>query len=409
MANDSQWICFCASMMALLVLSLCSRVMLLSVMRKLAQPAEQPGQQALSPIELAFLLRPDDSAHCLIVLIVDDLQKGLKSPHLAAEELASRQYEVEIWNVLREYIKGWSMLKAHSLVPEVGTGNPVKIAFGFWKLRHWFVESFKSLFTDIIKDPRSLKRYFSPAGLMRVFLSLLSSGVKEPLVRNLRGSLLERNLLVPEMRRLEFAGYFRTLAVLQLLLLILLIAFVSGVSSWAALLGLTVCAAFDGVVLRLLAEAPAFLPFYDELSLVLDSVGRKGFRVNLLRQVLKTLRTIFWFLISVFAVVLLLLQTWFFSSVLHLASSNFYLVLFGLVALTCNFLLIAELTFRAIVVATHEQLSEYGKRLVAKYQTQLKTISPLTAFSTMLSAPQYDEQLSEIVAIYGIETLFLLA
>jgi hypothetical protein len=396
-------------MVALLALALTMRVTLLSMMRKLVPSAELSDKQALSPIELAFLLRPDDSAHCLIVLIVDDLQKGLKSPHLAAEELASRHYEVEVWNVLREYIKGWTMQKAQSIVPAVGTGNPVKIAFGFWKLRHWFVESFKSLFSDIIKDPHSLKRYFSPAGLMRVFFSLLSSGIKEPLVRNLRGSLLQRNLLVPDSQRSKYSGHFRLLSGLQMLAALLLVAFVSGVSNYAALFLFCLCAAFNGVVLRVLAEIPAFLPFYDEVSLVLDSVGRKGFRVNLFRQLLKTLRTIFWSLIAVLAVVLLAVQSWALSSFAHLASSNLYLVAFGLVALTMNFLCIAESAFLSIAVATHDQLSDAGKKLVAQYKTQLKSISPLTAFSTMLSAPQYDEQLSEIVAIYGIETLFLLA
>jgi hypothetical protein len=361
----------------------------------------------LHPSELAYLIRPGDSAHCLIVLAVDLLQKGIKSPS-ALEEVAQLPYEKDMWNLVSAYIKEWTALQAQALVPELRDRNPIKIAVGFWRLRHWLSNTLKNLHEDLVRDPRNLRRYFSPAGLMRVFLSLLASGVKEPFMRDLRSTLLEKKLLLAHETCRKFSGYLAGLACIHSLALLFLLITVSGLKRWEPAVILLLIAMFNGAALRLLAELPFFLPLYEELSLVLGSIARGGFRITVLKFLLKLLRTIFWSIVALFAAFVVALQALCLSYFFQLGS-GWLPALVGIAALSLNFTMVVDLAILSMRNLHAEQRSSAGEKLLRRYQMKLRSLSPSAAFSVALSDPQYSRPLSEIVAIYGVETLFLLA
>lgn len=414
MGFEFQWEFFCSCMLSVALASYVLRCVFLAAMKNSSKGivASKPissNQGALHPAELAYLFRPGDSAHCLIVLVVDLLQKRLKSAITSDDQIVDLHYEKVIWNFLTEYLKGWTFQQAQNLVPEIGTRNPIKIALGFWRLRDCLGNSFKSLVSDLIKDPLSLRKYFSPAGLVRVIMSILSSGVKEPLMNSLRDALLSRELLVPEAVGRKFSGFFSAIACIHFLLIILLpVAFRYG-NNWAAITLFLCAALLNGFILRLLAGLPSLLPFYDEITLVLDSLGRTGFRIRLLRGVLKLLRSIFWLIIVAGAFSLISLQAAGLAYLLHFENGSWQISFLCLTLQSLSAALATGLFFLSIRVAVSEQRSHDGDELIKSYQTQLRTVSPIMAFSATLADSQYKEQFSNIVALYGIETLFLLA
>jgi hypothetical protein len=414
MVLDTQWILFSGLLLAL-ALSFCGlRKICLAAMKKTV--ADSSGQSLL-PVELAYLIRPSDSVHCLIVLAVDLLQKGIKEPAAASGEAPAaasgepptRHYEKAAVASITAYIKDWTLLQAQSLVPELVEGNPIKIARGFWRLRQWLFDGFKNLQADLIKDPRNLKRYFAPAGIMRILLTLIGAGVREPLMRDLQNTLLERGLMLSVVARQRFAGYLSALAGASLLSTAVLSFYLSPVQNWVIVFLAALASFLNGVVLRLAAELPAFLPFYEEVALTLSSIGRKSIRVTILRGVLTFLRSVFWFALGSTAAVIAVLQALALAFLFPAAGVHWLDCFCAIVSLTVSFIVAADVFFLSLRVSNTEQKSRAGEQLLKRYQSKMRHISPITAFSAALTEKSYTEELADIVALYGIETLFLLA
>lgn len=406
MEFDTQWDIFCGVLLLIAGASAVMRSVCLSAMRRV--PGQSIGE--LQAAELAYLCRPGDSSHCLIVVLVDLVQKALKPlPPEPENQLSVVNYEKEIWQYVQDYVKGWSKQKAQELVPELATRNPIRIVVGFWRLRSWIAGTFKNFLDSFIKDPLHIRKYFSPAGLMKAFVSIAGSGLKEQLEQSVRETLLERNLLVAQELRGKFSAYFIVIGILNLIFTAILLVRFTGINHWQSILALTLCAAFNGALLRVLSVLPLFVPFYEELSTVLDSVKRHGMRIRTLRTVLKFLRASYWTLVGIISSGIFVLQALAFAYLLGLHSSQWWINLLGVISLTLNFFMIAELFSLSYKVGLSEQLSSNGLSLFRRYHKQLRKVSLLEAFAKTLSEPEYNKELSEIVALYGIETLFLLA
>ncbi|MBX9689471.1 MAG: hypothetical protein K2X27_22365 [Candidatus Obscuribacterales bacterium] len=405
---DSQFSCFSFSGVLLLLaaFSYALRAYALAKMRKIEGSSKPVG---LQPTELAYLLRPGDSSHCLMVLVIDFLQRALKSPQSMKDELAKVQFEKEIWNSVESYIKDWSKQKTDELLPELRTKNPMKIVRGFWRLKQWLGSALKSALTDLIRDPLSIRRYFSPSGILRTFVSLAASNVKEQLRTSLRSNLLVRELLLSDQRRAKFSRIFLGLAFLHFFVLAVLVAAFFSLSNWQSVIILTLITALDGALIRLVAELPVFLPFYEELSSLLETVSRKSKRIAVLRSLFRFLMLAFWSIAILLFMLCLALQSFAFSYFGAAPNCSWYLALFAFVALSINFVLIADLFFLFFSVQNNDQLSSIAKLELDEYRKKLRHLSPAEVFAKTLISTDYDQELSEIVAIYGIETLFLLA
>jgi hypothetical protein len=72
-------------------------------------------------------------------------------------------------------------------------------------------------------------------------------------------------------------------------------------------------------------------------------------------------------------------------------------------------LLLLELAFDAYKMRWRSQPSLSALALIADSRQRLAKVSPVEAFRQLLASREYSPECSELLAIYGIETLFLLA
>lgn len=415
---SSQLLVSCGLLLLTAVLSIVVRSFALAQMRRIAG-TKSAGD--LHPAELAYLMRPNDSSHCLIVLLVDTVQKGLKAqvgstadpaapPALSGATSGSTQltvlkYENIVWGNVKDYIKDWSVQKAKELIPELKSKNPVKIISGIWRFRLWLWNAATGLLDEIVKDPRHIRKYFSPFALLRLFVSVAGQGVKEKLATDLKDKLLEKELLVSEKRRASYAALFSCLALVQFAAAAAIIYMLSGLQSMHVF-ALLFAAGVNGIVMRILLEIPSFLPFYGDIAQVIDLVKKKGFRISLLRAVMRLSRGLYWNLLAIVSLLVFLLQAALASLIF---SSPFFGNLLAIVAVSLNFASMAELFLLSFRVANTEQLSAQGQTKLLAEHEQIQKVKLTDLLSTALSSPDYNQDLSELVAVYGVETLFLIA
>lgn len=400
---ELQFLVFCATLLAVAGLSFSCRFLALSQMRR------SPGIQtnnSLHPSELAYLFRPGDSAHCLIVLIVDTLQRELKSQKASEFQVSKLLYEAEVWSKIKAYIQDWSLQKAQQVLPEIASKNPLHIATGVWRLRFWFWNAIKGFFSELIQDPLQVRKYFSPVGLLRLFVSIAGSGVKEQLANSVRESLLKKEMLVPEGRKNAFARILGVLACLHLIAVAVVVALMSGLAT-NAIVFLLLFSALNGFLLRVAVALPLLLPHVEDVSRVLDSVSNKGIRIRLMRFLLGFARSSYWTFISIFSLLAFLVQAIILGQFFGMHSSQWPINIIGIFVLTLNFMLMIELCYRCFQVSSSDQLSNKGICELDSHHRELQKVKLVQAISTAMSEPAYNEQLSDIVAIYGVETLFL--
>lgn len=400
---DGQWYLFCAVMGATSLLSLFARSLVLSRMRKVEGLSSATD---VHPVELAYLFRPGDSAHCLIVLLVDSVHKELKQQQSGDFQLSKILYEAEVWPKVRAYIKDWSMQKAQQLVPEITSKNPLKVAGAVWRLREWFWNAIKGLFSEIIQDPLHLRKYFSPVGLVKLFVSVAGTGVKETLSSNVRRTLLTKKLLVEEDSRNAASRLLTGIASVHLIAIACVVYF-AGIQRADATFLFILFALFNGFMLRLLSWLPTLLPHFDEISKVLGSVSKKGFRISLVRSVFGTAHGAFWLITGIFGIGIGIAQAAVLGYFFGMHTNVWVLNFAGIALLSLNFLVIFELCFRSLIVASTEQTTDAGVQALELHHQELKDARLVQAISAAMSNPSYSEELSDIVAIYGIETLFL--
>ena len=376
-------------------------------MRNIGVSSTPPGK--LHPAELAYLLRPGDTTHCLIVLLVDAVQKVAKSQTQGAPgggtQLSQPAYEAEIWSSVKDYVQAWSTQKVQQLIPELKSKNPIKIVSGIWRFRLWLWNVLTGLLDEIVKDPRHLRKYFSPTALLRLFVSVAGAGMKDKIAGEVRDNLRAKDLLISEKRRGQFATLFSVLALLILSAPICTLIFFAGISSGQAA-SLLVLSALNGLGLRILIEIPILLPYYGDIAQVLDLVKKKGIRVAILKLVLKFSRGVFFTLLVVLSCVILSIQSLLLMGFFH---ADFALNLLVLVIASANFALIFELLLQAYQIANIEQLSSQGQAIVDAEHAEIQKLKLTELLSDAMSSPDYNQELSDLVAVYGVETLLLIA
>ncbi len=401
-----QWLSVCGLLCLAASLSFACRCLLLD---RLKQVPRSDVPVSVSPAELAYLLRPADSTHCMMVLTVDFLQKGLKSPAALDEELQALDFKQEIWRMVKEYIKTWSEQKSHELLPELKTGSPLRILRGLWRIRLFVLDTIKVFFADIIKDPLQIRKYFSVTGLVRLFVSSLSSNLKTKLGDNLHASLLQKNLLLSSETRQLYANYLNILAVIHLAVCVLICVLVPHQIHWQSMLVLVVSAVANALLWRTIGELRNAIPFYEELALALRSVKREGYRFAIVRFLVWLVQKGVFLACLVTAAFTIGLETLILHQFFILQAVAWYFCTLGILAFSVNFLVMIDSLFESSRLASTDQVTSEGLKVLALCRSRMRNIGPIAALTNTLSDPDYNAQLSEVVAIYGIETLVLLA
>jgi hypothetical protein len=361
-------------------------------------------ESELAPAELAYLLRDGDMTHTMLVLIVDLVHRAAKS-HGEGQPVELRPYEAVIWTSVKEHMSRWAQQKADEYVPIRDMRNPWQWAARWRVLKRFFSETLRQFISDTLKDPLHIRRYFSLSCIVRFGLELYTSAARQNVESALRARLSERNMLVPSQRRLRCAKLFGVLA--------LLVVAAGWVSQWQimpniaglAYLTVLVFSFVNAGALKLLLWLPSLIPTYDEFSRVASGLPREGRRIALVRAVLRAIGLLLLLigtgvlallLLGEFTGVRLLLQIGAHEAGALLAGSS----LLALSALQC--------LIDAYFVATRDLPSVLADRRIRSTLRSIAHTSPLNSLKSMLGDAQYDQTFSDVVAVYGMETLWLL-
>ncbi|MBX9695451.1 MAG: hypothetical protein K2Z81_23905, partial [Cyanobacteria bacterium] len=155
-----------------------------------------------------------------------------------------------------------------------------------------------------------------------------------------------------------------------------------------------------------LLAARQFIPLYEELAVVARQVQRKSLRLNVIRFVLNSITWLLW-LVFLITTLLSTLIGLLFISLLHApAGAPFFLE-------TAAFLLtnfaVVDVVFEAGRLSLQECPSPKAELELARLREDLSDTRPYNAFQDFLQSEEYNPKLSRLLAIYGIETLFILA
>ncbi len=362
---------------------------------------EQSPENMLAPCEIAYLLRGGDVTHTMVVMAVDLLQRKLKNTTDDDSTLAP--YEQNMWEIVTRSVKEWAMQKTQETVL-AGAKTPLQISRRVFFLYNFMRKSLKTVIGDTIQDPRRLKRYFAPSGLMRILADFTSAGYKQAFQNELRKDLLARGLLVSEETRLKVGKYFFLVATSGLVLSLIPLFLLASLPITQSIISLlsALAAAF---LARLILSFRELLPLYQELAIVAEKVERSGWRFKLLKTVLNSINVVFWLapIFSIFASIgigfgLLLItgQTANFQSFLYIF------------AMTITYFVIFDFVFEGWKLLIEETPTPEAEKQLALLQKTFSHISPLESFRTVLSSDQYDPTFSRLLALYGIETLLVL-
>lgn len=390
---------FCLSLGGLLVLLLFSRHRL---RRMCSSPLiESKADNMLAPCEIAYLLRGGDVTHTMVVMAVDLLQRKLKNT--TQEEFELAPYEQNMWEIVTRSVKEWAMQKTQETVL-AGAKTPLQISRRVFFLYNFMRKTLKTVIGDTIQDPRRLKRYFAPSGLVRILADFTSAGYKQAFQTELRKDLLARGLLVSEETRLRVGKYFFLVAISGLVLSLIPLFLLASVPLAQAIISLlsALAAAF---LARLILSFRELLPLYQELAIVAEKAERSGWRFKLLKTVLNSVNIIFWFALIVsilasigigFGLLLIAGQTANIQSLLYIF------------AMTITYFVIFDFAFEGWKLHIEETPTPEAEKQLALLQKTFSHTSPLDSFRAVLSSDKYDPTFSQLLALYGIETLLVL-
>jgi hypothetical protein len=365
---------------------------------------QSPAVQAttpLAPAEMAYLLRDGDMSHTLIVMSVDMIQRVVKS-QTSSSLPTLRPYEKQVWLSVKEFLKQLAEQKAGHLVPVTNIKNPVQWAVRFNAIKRFFGENLRTLVTEVIKDPRHIRKYFSIAGVARLAVQLYTSSVRGAVERELRDELLKAGLLVTEARRRKYAA----------LIMLLIPGMVAGSLAASAfthvsvplLLAVLGMGALNAAILQVVGALPGFVPTYEEFAKVSAELKRSSARLTAVRTVLRAGKVIIYAVLAVLAFVLLAAELAFTAFVLNTPGAMPLLIaatLLGTVVVLC----IRDWHG----LAWTEQPTILAQSRMAEAKETLAKTSPLGSLTALMGDPDYDPTFSQLVAYYGIETLWLLS
>ncbi len=370
------------------------------------QPWQQKEPASLKPPELAYLLRAGDMSHTMIVLAVDLIQRSLKSQASDNSGLKLEPYEDLIWSDVKDFTRHWAQQKIAQVIPLSRPQGFLGWLVGIKAVKTFLTETLLRTIRELLKDPRHLRKYFSAAGVARLAMDLYASGYKDIIESNLKQELLSRGLIVEESRRTTFSSIFSLFAAASLLSFCGLSLLLPLRYNQLALVALLTMGFLNAALIRAVRFVPSLLPAYEEFRQVIFEIERNSFRFSVFRTT---------FRLANFMLLSLLLALLGMGVLVELTISKLILAVpevasAGLIAsFTCAGLLFIQLLLDSHNLRWHEFPTGRALGAVKCAKCKIAARSPIQCLRQVLTDPEYDPTFSEVVAIYGIETLWLLS
>lgn len=396
---------FLAYLFSLLVLELAARAWIFNSLNeaKDSATASNSSKEELRPAEIAYLIRGGDTTHALIVLAADLMQRALKRGDDMSFLNRLTDYEKNMWTVTKKALTDWAQQKAKKTI--LGDArSPIQIAKRLSFLYRFITSSLSTMIKDSINDPKRLRKYFSAQGLWRIIADFTSAGYRQAFEKEIRETLLSRGLLIETARRKRHASLLLTASILGFagVFLVAALAF----KTWYLALVLGTGSLVAAAIFRTVLIARQLLPFYEELAVVANQIERTSRRLNLVKFLLRSVDTLNWLVaILLGGIISVLVLT--LAKLLYLEGGG-DLVLGYLGLFVANFACV-DLLFKALDLSFNDQPSKIALQEIKLLKEDLKEIKPLNSFKEYLDSQVYNPKFSRLIAVYGIETLFILA
>jgi hypothetical protein len=370
-----------------------------------------PGHEAdpdrqLSPTEAAYLTKEGDGGFAFIVILFDILHREVKEKiaggAIETFDSTQRPYEVALKKAAGGSIKEWSLRKMGAVTAS-GRKDPVRFVTrlpAVYKLMRTGVEG---TVREVIRDPRNIKKFISVPGLLRLAADIGATGYKTTLAHGLKEHLTEVGFLASdETRQYTIKLLLTTFALCQIILLVLILLTIP--SQLHACL-IYFCALFATVVVHACTGAREFIPLYSDLSRALAQVKSTNVRIAFVRIVLNLVTTLLNILSVIVFIVLFGCGSLFLYLTHTVASLSTYLMLIAQ-------MLVQLIAFSYLVEAYKLTFGELptkeAKQSLAVLKKKYRQEDTLPALKTMLGENDYSPDLSYLIALYGLETLFLI-
>jgi hypothetical protein len=363
----------------------------------------------LAPVEIAYLTGGGDTTFALSVLVFDMLHREVKfrinsTTELLLPSTASNNtfYESKLQGLIKSSLKNWG----ERTVDAAGL-NVKKDPIGFIRrlplLYRLLSAALKGTAQEVLKDPRNLRKYISKAGLMRILAEIGASGLKQQFADELHAELLAKGLLLDTKPRQKLAAIYTFCFVIAQIVFVSLLLL--AIPNHTHALIIFAISAFTACSVKAAIGARSFIPLYEDLSEVLNHATRQNFRIAAL-QVFLHIVNLF---LNGMSILVFLILFGLGSLVLYLThtvnSAATYLMLISM-------MLAQYIAAGYLLEAYRLSLSECNSPLAISHLKLLKTryrsSSSIDALKSLLLNSQYDAELSYLLAIYGIETLFFI-
>lgn len=372
----------------------------------------------LAPVEIAYLSRNGDTTFALSILVFDMLHREVKNRLNSSSDLVlasastslpaipttvgATYYEIRLQEIIKSSLKNWGekTLDATGL-------NYKKDPIGFIRrlplLYIFLSKALKGTAKEILTDPRQLSKYISKTGLMRILAQIGSSGLKQEFEKGLQGELLAKGLLLePKPKQKLATAYSICFIVAQIIFVsLLLLAIPNHIHALIifAVSALTACTVKAAIAAR------SFIPLYEDLCEVLNHATRRNFRIAMLQAFIHLVNIILNGL-SIFVFFILLLMG---SLVLYLTKTvdtpATYLMLLSMMLAQY---IAAGYLLEAYRLSLSECSSPLAQRHLKLLKLRYRSSSSIDALKSVLLSTEYDSELSYLLSIYGIETLFFI-
>lgn len=360
------------------------------------------GATQLRPAELACLAKSDDLLHIILVMAVDLTQRAVKAT-LGGAPTEILDYETKMWELTKDFLKQYADKKIEPLKPASFSLNPIGYFRGIAALYGSILGLIRRMSQDLAKDPKHIRRYFSIGGIVRLVADFFTAGYQDAMQAELTGSLTRKRLLVSESRCKQFSLIFITTGVI---FAVISIAATVYYLPQNLVVPIPICALFTALAVQLTIFLKDSIPLYPEFVRLLGHLERKDWRISALSLILGCLRVLAW----ATAVGTFMFMIVFSTVVLFFIVPGFPLDYVDLLATLAGVLLVCSSMIRFGLTLQYEQVpTSLGNQRLSEARKRISKISPLSSFWDMLKTESYDPQFSEVVAIYGIAPLIILA
>jgi hypothetical protein len=364
-----------------------------------------PGER-LRPAEIAYLARHGDRMQALLVLGADILQRVIKAQISDKPVPPQAGYERQALTMAKDQVsdwaRNWAARKAGELIPPDARKDPIGFAKGISRTYAFFAMTIRSFIANTLKDPWQIRNYISLSGVARLILSISVAGYQNALEDGIRTELLERGFLLPEQQRMQIShslgvlqaiGFASSLLLAGLFIQPLWLAAVAVVFAMV----LAVCLHFTLAVRKL-------IPLYMELREIISGIGRGGFRLTIVRVALGLVTAICRIastaaFLAVGGVIFLILHF-----LLH-ATANVVLMTY---LLTLPLFLSLSTMMESWRFRDQDQPSAKAYAELEQLRKKLAPIKVMDSIRNVLLSPEYDETFSQMLALYGVESLLMI-